>query len=150
MLLYDDAVKRKERQDHIYSKCLDAECTFQPDIIDRTNGDTDQIDVNNLIDRLVNPPKTINYSKIEYLQNEKFDKQTGMPLFHPQINQNIRNRDASPASFVDRLYPKPDNKKQSKNVESSLSQSKSAFSLRSQSKSKGLINQPKLRHMAYA
>ena len=30
--LYQDALRRNERQTNIYSACLDAECTFQPDI----------------------------------------------------------------------------------------------------------------------
>lgn len=29
--LYQDAVRRNERQMNIYSACVDAECTFQPD-----------------------------------------------------------------------------------------------------------------------
>lgn len=29
--LYDDAKRRKERQDKIYSACLESECTFVPD-----------------------------------------------------------------------------------------------------------------------
>ena len=30
--LYKDAVRRNERKMNIYSACLDAECTFQPEI----------------------------------------------------------------------------------------------------------------------
>lgn len=30
--LYEDAKRRKERQDKIYSACVESECTFQPDI----------------------------------------------------------------------------------------------------------------------
>ena len=30
--LYADAKRRNERKDNIYSACLDAECTFQPDL----------------------------------------------------------------------------------------------------------------------
>jgi hypothetical protein len=29
--LYEDARRRQERQDKIYSACMEAECTFQPD-----------------------------------------------------------------------------------------------------------------------
>jgi len=29
--LYQDAIRRNERQMNIYSACVDAECTFQPD-----------------------------------------------------------------------------------------------------------------------
>ena len=29
--LYDDARRRKERQDKIYSACVESECTFNPD-----------------------------------------------------------------------------------------------------------------------
>lgn len=30
--LYQDACRRQERQNIIYSNCVEAECTFQPDI----------------------------------------------------------------------------------------------------------------------
>ena len=29
--LYEDAKRRKERQEKIYSACMESECTFQPD-----------------------------------------------------------------------------------------------------------------------
>ena len=29
--LYEDAKRRKERQDKIYSACIESECTFHPD-----------------------------------------------------------------------------------------------------------------------
>ena len=29
--LYDDAIRRRERQEFIYSACIEAECTFKPD-----------------------------------------------------------------------------------------------------------------------
>lgn len=32
-MLYDDAKHRLMRQEHIYSKCIDRECTFKPDLI---------------------------------------------------------------------------------------------------------------------
>lgn len=31
--LYDDAKHRNLRQEHIYAKCIDKECTFKPDLI---------------------------------------------------------------------------------------------------------------------
>ena len=31
--LYDDARHRNLRQEHIYSKCIDKECTFKPELI---------------------------------------------------------------------------------------------------------------------
>jgi hypothetical protein len=30
--LFEDAKRRQERKEKIYSACLDSECTFQPDI----------------------------------------------------------------------------------------------------------------------
>lgn len=32
-MLYDDAKHRLMRQEHIYSKCIDRECTFKPQLI---------------------------------------------------------------------------------------------------------------------
>ena len=31
--LYDDAKHRNLRQEHIYAKCIDKECTFKPELI---------------------------------------------------------------------------------------------------------------------
>jgi hypothetical protein len=33
LALYDDAKHRNLRQEHIYSKCYDKECTFKPELI---------------------------------------------------------------------------------------------------------------------
>lgn len=33
MALYDDAKHRNFRQEHIYAKCYDKECTFKPELI---------------------------------------------------------------------------------------------------------------------
>ena len=105
MLLYDDAIKRKERKDHIYSKWLDSECTFQPDIIAAKYSETDHLDLENLVDRLSKPPKGKNFPKIKYIQEEKYDKQTGQPLFHPKVGRPpLMKKDSNHTSITDKLY----------------------------------------------
>ena len=37
MSLYDDAKHRNLRQEHIYNKCIDKECTFKPKLVTQTS-----------------------------------------------------------------------------------------------------------------
>ena len=37
MALYDDAKHRNLRQEHIYAKCIDKECTFKPVLITKNS-----------------------------------------------------------------------------------------------------------------
>ena len=151
MLLYDDAIKRKERSDHIYSKWLDVECTFQPDTIAGKYNETDHIDIDNLVDRLSKPPKAKDYSKIKYLQDDNFDKQTGQPLFHPKVGRPpLIKENASHSSFVDRLYSKAVIKNEANDIQSSQIQRKSTSKTTAQTKSKDVWEQVKVHKHGYA
>jgi len=87
MLLYDDAMKRKQRKDNIYSKCLDSECTFQPDLIKGGMYDSFYSENPNFVARLAKPQNGKSRSKIRYMHEANYDKQTGQKLFHPKIGR---------------------------------------------------------------
>jgi hypothetical protein len=87
MLLYDDAMKRKQRKDNIYSKCLDSEWTFHPELFKGRRYESFISEDGNFVERLSKPSNAKNRSKIRQLADEKFDKSTGQRLFHPKVGR---------------------------------------------------------------
>ena len=74
--LYFDAMKRKERHDKIYSKCLDQECTFKPDIGINKYQNLNKSE--SVIDRLSNPNYSVKeQAVVRKITNENFDPKTG-------------------------------------------------------------------------
>jgi hypothetical protein len=96
--LYDDAMKRVERHNKIYSMCIDSECTFKPDI-----GKTKHMNVSH---RYNNNKNCISEkSIIEKFNNENFDPVTGQPFFHPKVNKSpINQNHRSSKSIGNLLY----------------------------------------------
>lgn len=99
MLLYDDAIKRKQRKDNIYSNCLDSECTFTPDVINSKYNESTYSHPDDVTDRLAQPSKIKEHLKIKYMHEELYDKETGQPLFMPKVGRpplakrdNLMNR----------------------------------------------------------
>ena len=87
MLLYDDAIKRKQRKDNIYSKWLDSECTFQPDLAYNQYYESTYTNPEDVVERLNQPSKTKEFLKIKYLHEEQYDQKTGQPLFRPKTGR---------------------------------------------------------------
>jgi hypothetical protein len=83
--LYDDAMKRIERHNKIYSMCIDSECTFKPDI-----GKTRH----KYVGHRYNQSKQIvaEKSMIEKFNNDNFDPVTGQPFFHPKVGRSPSNK----------------------------------------------------------
>lgn len=82
--LYDDAMKRVERHNKIYSMCIDSECTFKPDI-----GKTKHMNVSHRYNS--NKNCISEKSIIEKFNNENFDPVTGQPFFQPKVNKSPIN-----------------------------------------------------------
>ncbi|CAI2360937.1 unnamed protein product [Moneuplotes crassus] len=85
-LLYEDAMKRVDRHNNVYSQCLDSECTFRPDIQrTRSNNITSRYDKGNSSKR-----------DLQKLQNESYrrnyDPETGQPYFVPKVGRPPRDR----------------------------------------------------------
>jgi hypothetical protein len=103
-LLYDDAIKRKQRKDQIYSKCLDSECTFQPELM-RSPLTSYYTESGSFVERLSKPSKLKEKSKIKYLQDERFDKETGQPFFHPKVGRPpLARRNMENVPVTEKLY----------------------------------------------
>lgn len=85
-------MKRKERHDKIYSKCLDQECTFKPDIgINKYASSLNKSE--SVIDRLSNPNYSVKeQAVIRKVTNENFDPTTGQPFFRPRTGRPNQNR----------------------------------------------------------
>ena len=86
--LYMDAMKRVDRHNNIYSKWIDSEWTFQPDIgKTRLRGIHPRYDQINDIS---------NKSMMEKLRNENirrnFDPETGQPFFVPKVGRSPKDR----------------------------------------------------------
>jgi hypothetical protein len=92
--LYQDACRRKERQDFIYGACVEAECTFKPDI-EKTkyhnfkNTSQRSSRASEVYDRLSNKMNN-SYDRSKFmlensksLTNELFDPETGQEYFVP-------------------------------------------------------------------
>ena len=105
-LLYDDAIKRKQRKDEIYAKCLDSECTFQPDLIKGNNYDSYYTNIDhNFGERLSKPSKTKERSRMQFLHEEKYDESTGQPLFHPKVGRPpLARKDYENIPTTEKLY----------------------------------------------
>lgn len=90
--LYEDAMKRVERHNKIYSMCIDSECTFKPDI-----GKTKH----KFTGRKVKPNKQIDYK----YNNENFDPVTGQKYFKPKICRSpVNKKHRSSKSIGNLLY----------------------------------------------
>jgi hypothetical protein len=83
--LYDDAMKRVERHDKIYSMWIDSEWTFKPDI-----GKTEHMNVSHRYNKSKN--QISGKLMIEQFNNEHFDPVTGQPFFQPKINKSPLNQ----------------------------------------------------------
>lgn len=110
-------MRRNERQLNIYAACLDAECTFQPDIDSNklgkrrfSSGSRDTKD-KRIFERL---SQGLNSSRersqmmmanSQTLSNDLYDPETGQELFKPKIGRGPRNQ-ARPAgnSAYEMLY----------------------------------------------
>ena len=150
MLLYDDAIKRKERKDYIYSKCLDSECTFHPDLVaNRQFDDSRYTDPDSIVDRLAKPSKARDRSRFKYLQEEKYDKETGQPLFHPKVGRPpLAKRDTDNLPIAEKLYYDNAVRQEKKEVIKRINdfnQEKSANMKIVQEKSEELLDQKKAR-----
>lgn len=105
MLLYDDAMKRKQRKDNIYSKCLDSEWTFHPDLLKGKGYESFITENGNFVERLSKPSNAKNRSKIRQLAEEKFDKNTGQRLFHPKVGRPpLARKDDDNLPVSEKLY----------------------------------------------
>ncbi len=96
--LYEDALRKQDRQDKIYSACLETECTFQPDLSrTRYSSQGRAEDTNSTVfNRLANTKSRENsLQRIEAqkAQEEMFDNNTGQPLFHPRVGRAPRGRE---------------------------------------------------------
>ena len=97
--LYEDAMRRRERQQFIYSACIEAECTFAPnrDKTRYTNYNTNvqqsPKESTEVFERLSNRlNSSCDRSRIviensRSLNNELFDPETGQELFKPLIGR---------------------------------------------------------------
>ncbi|CAI2384299.1 unnamed protein product [Moneuplotes crassus] len=115
-LLYDDAMKRMQRQDEIYSRCLDSECTFQPDVSKGNHYDGYYPeDFGNFAERLSKPSTRKEKSKIMHLQDQCYDKTTGQPLFRPRTGRPpLAKRDYENMPVTEKLYQEGQKRKHQK------------------------------------
>eukprot|EP00347_Sterkiella_histriomuscorum_P010260 403376977 len=94
--LYEDAKRRKERQDKIYSACVESECTFQPDT------QATKFYYNKVENRDPNRTALSGYSrgvsrdrsnkKQENKDSDLFDQDSGQPFFKPKVGRGPRNQ----------------------------------------------------------
>lgn len=148
MLLYDDALKRKQRKEEIYAKCLDSECTFQPDVMRGQFWDS-QMDSQGFAERLSKVPKGRDRSRIKYLHEEKYDKNTGQPLFHPKVGRPpLARRDNEHLPVTEKLYQDSIKRKEQKEAEKTHKEFERERSVNRkvvQNKSEELLDQKKAR-----
>lgn len=106
--LFEDAKKRKERQDKIYSVCLDQECTFQPDIgINRYKGPQRSGDKESFVHRLAqsNRSRERSLAEVNKRNDENFDPKTGQPFFKPKTGRPpLKHRNTAHMQIGDYLY----------------------------------------------
>lgn len=149
MLLYDDAIKRKQRKDQIYSKCLDSECTFTPDIAKGQLYDSRISENVDFVERLTRANKNRDRSRIKYIQEEKYDPETGQPYFHPKIGRPpLAKREPNQMPVTDKLYYDGIKRKEQKEMDAKreeLERKHSTTRSTAYSKSDELIEQKKAR-----
>jgi len=95
--LYDDAMKRIERHNQIYSMWIDSECTFQPDIENSRKNVAHRYNKsnNNFADK----------SMLERFNHENFDQVTGQQLYKPKVGRGpIDKKHRSSKSIGNLLY----------------------------------------------
>jgi hypothetical protein len=107
--LYQDAKRRQERQEFIYSACVEAECTFKPDTRQTQIYNMKHSSINSagklvsnradVYERLSqNLTTSFDRSKLclensKNLTNDLFDPETGQQFFKPQIGRAPRGRE---------------------------------------------------------
>ncbi|CDW91726.1 UNKNOWN [Stylonychia lemnae] len=97
--LYEDARRRKERQDKIYSACVESECTFQPDTqvtkyyYQRMESkDPNKTGMSNF-DRANSRDNSMRKNKNNTtLNNDLFDPESGQPFFKPKVGRGPRKQ----------------------------------------------------------
>ena len=107
--LYLDAKKRNERKLNIYSACLEAECTFKPELIgyrhfNNSEGrKSNRVDRNELFERLSQGLSSsrersqLLLANSQTLTNDLYDPETGQELFKPKVGRGPRNKARPPA-----------------------------------------------------
>ncbi|CAI2384022.1 unnamed protein product [Moneuplotes crassus] len=112
-LLYDDAIKRKQRKDEIYSRCLDSQCTFQPDLTKGNRYDSYYPENHgDFGDRLSKPSTIKEKSRMRHLQDEFYDKESGQPLFRPKVGRPpLSKRDFENLPVTEKLYMEAQHKR---------------------------------------
>jgi len=87
--LYDEAQRRRDRQQHVYDNCIRNEFSFRPDI--GTNKYRPKSDHNDkeFLERLVNSRKDTEETlrEMRKKQSEPKDPKTGQPFFKPQTGR---------------------------------------------------------------
>ena len=97
--LYDDAMKRVERHNKIYSMCIDSECTFKPDTVKTRYRYKNSKPRYNVKSEVWDKPS------IERFNQDNFDQVTGQPLFHPKIGRSPINKNRKNSKSIgDLLY----------------------------------------------
>lgn len=110
LALYDDAKHRNLRQEHIYAKCFDKECTFKPKLITKESKVSQktvqevQMQVYNKSQQIEQKPavggvpsKNVTHSRLAYLSNREGAKSSAAmdsSIANSQINNyktNIRS-----------------------------------------------------------
>lgn len=96
--LYDEAMKRVDRHQNIYSMWIDSECTFKPDTAKTRHK------YKNSKSRY---RKSFVSEKplIEKFNSENFDETTGQPFFHPKVGRSpARKNHRTSKSIGNLLY----------------------------------------------
>ena len=114
--MYQDAQRRQERQEFIYSACIESECTFQPDTektkyfnAQATSSLKNSSGAKHVFQRLSHRMNSSQDRKRMYMENsrslnnELFDPETGQTLFQPKVGRGPRGRSRS-KDANDQLY----------------------------------------------
>lgn len=99
--LYQDAMRRNERQLNIYAACIDAECTFQPDIESnklnkrRLSSGSREKRVFERLSQGLNSSRErsqMMMANSQTLTNDLYDPETGQQFFKPKVGRAPRHQ----------------------------------------------------------
>ena len=89
--LYEDAQRRKERQDKIYSACMESECTFQPDT-NQTKYYYQKLEIKDPgYQQKRSSSRDRSQKRNATFNNDLFDPESGQPFFKPKVGRGPKN-----------------------------------------------------------